>query len=487
MSYKYYLLFLVTFLLSCSATEEIYDDITSPDYVNSSRSKRLEVPPDLSELESESGYNVPGEAKSYKDYLAREKLLADGAPNTNAKKVIENPDGMKIIKSGNLRWLLVEEEPNLIWPHVKSFWEDLGFRIMVANKRTGIIETEWMDTDDIKLDQNKGALSTFDKWLDSLSGFADKRKFRTRVEYGEHGNTEIYISQRSAEAAADQHSKILEDRQSAYNPSTIYKIEKYKSEDSKGKEITVPEQREKDDYEIDSELLTRLMIKLGATDFSAREKVDNPEEILKAEYIEKNNDFFIKMYDPYERSWRRLGLAIDLIGFATEDKNRSEGIYFVRFNEMELPKEVEEKEDGIIDSLIFWDRGDDNKKHDDLKNAKTQNDSKSRKDQEYEEGGPLYSGIEAPEVKPIDEDYIPEEYAEDSDWEAGKDETWLTSIWPSWGDDNNVLPENEKRYRIRIKPDSQTTSIVYLDYPDGRKNSSNDAKEILKLISSYLK
>ncbi len=88
----------------------------------------------------------------------------------------------------------------------------MGFRVLVANKRTGIIETEWMDTEDLKLDSNSGALSTFDKWLDSLSGFADKRKFRTRVEYGETDTTEIYISQRSAEAAADQHARILETR-----------------------------------------------------------------------------------------------------------------------------------------------------------------------------------------------------------------------------------------------------------------------------------
>ncbi len=38
----------------------------------------------------------------------------------------------------------------------------------------------------------------------------------------------------------------------------------------------------------------------------------------------KKDDKYIKMNDPYERAWRSLGLALDIIGFVTEDKNRSE-------------------------------------------------------------------------------------------------------------------------------------------------------------------
>jgi outer membrane protein assembly factor BamC len=48
------------------------------------------------------------------------------------------------------------------------------------------------------------------------------------------------------------------------------------------------------------------------------------------------------MFDPYDRSWRRLGLALDIIGFITEDKNRSDGIYYVRFSELELPQQQDE-------------------------------------------------------------------------------------------------------------------------------------------------
>jgi outer membrane protein assembly factor BamC len=478
---------LLSLLISCSATEEIYDDLTSPDYVSSSKSARLEVPPDLSELEQSESYSVPGEAKSYKDYLNREEGLLASSDGNNQKKIISNPDGIKIVKSGNLRWLVVDKDPDIIWPHVKDFWEELGFRVLVANKRTGIIETEWMDTDDLKLDSNTGVLSTFDKWLDSLSGFKDKRKFRTRVEYGEGDITEIYISQRSAEAAADQHVRILKERDVGYNPSTLYKIEEYKedSADGNGKKVDISETRNIDDYEIDSELLTRLMMKLGASNLDAENKINNPEIIVKSEFINNKTESYIKLFDPYDRAWRRLGLALDIIGFVTEDKNRSDGIYYVRFSEIDLPEQKDESDDesGIIDTLIFWD--------DDKKNKDDHNSEENISDEEiiYEKGDKKFTGIETPEIKSLDEDYNNEEFDNNINKADAEEETWFSSIWPSWGseDESKSLPDNEKRYRVRIKPGDNNITNVYLDYPSGRKNNSNDAKKVLKILHEHLK
>ena len=482
---KIILIFIATILYACSATEDIYEDITSPDYVNSSKAKRLEVPPDLTELEQSENYSVPGEAKSYKDYMKNEQGTLSSNENIN-RKLIANPEGMRIVKSGTLRWLVVEKEPDLIWPHVRDFWEELGFRVTVANKRTGIIETEWMDTEDLKLDAtDDGVLSGFDKWLDSLSGFSDKRKFRTRVEIGEAtGSTEIYISQRSAAAAADQHSRIMRTRGSEYNPSTIYKIDEYKSDDEEKPEtVAISEEREEDDFEIDSELLTRLMIKLGATDYEAKEKVENPQLLVKAELIDKENESAIKLLDPFDRSWRRLGLALDIIGFVTEDKNRSEGIYYVRYNEIELPTDENKKDEdeGIIDRLIFWD--------DDEKKEKKQNqDKKEIKEESIQEGDEKYTGIEAPEVRPLDENYNPDDFGEEK-VKPGEEETWLTRLWPDWGGEEEAesLPLNEQRYRVRIKPIDNGNSIVFLDYPNGQKNNSPKGRQVIKILYGHLK
>ena len=97
------------------------------------------------------------------------------------------------------------------------------------------------------------------------------------------------------------------------------------------------------------------MVKLGSTDFEAKEKIQSPQKIIKAELVNSEEGYFIKMNDPYDRAWRRLALALDIIGFVTEDRNRSEGIFYVKYNNLELPSEEEIKEEGVLDSLIFWD------------------------------------------------------------------------------------------------------------------------------------
>ena len=37
------------------------------------------------------------------------------------------------------------------------------------------------------------------------------------------------------------------------------------------------------------------------------------------------------MNDQFDRAWRRVGLALDRVGFTVEDRDRSKGLYFVRY------------------------------------------------------------------------------------------------------------------------------------------------------------
>jgi len=53
----------------------------------------------------------------------------------------------------------------------------------------------------------------------------------------------------------------------------------------------------------------------------------------------------IVVNDAFDRSWRRVGLAIERAGLTVEDKDRAKGIYFLR------PPKVES---GWLDKLQFW-------------------------------------------------------------------------------------------------------------------------------------
>ena len=511
---------------------EIIDKILQPDYVSSSKAKKLEIPPDLSDMEVGSDvYTVPGEAKSYKDFKNQQNSTAKPA-----EIGIKRTD-MKIIKSGALRWLVVKKDRKILWPHVMDFWEDMGFEVRKSSKRTGIMETEWIKTSD--LNQNKGsALTRFDQWLDNMSGFADRRKFRTRVEPGqEPGTTEIYLSQRSAASGTMDHERILAERRgSSSTPRDKYELPEYIDDEKpkKGK-IDISEERKLDDFEIDSELLTRLMIKLGASDLDAKNIVKNPTTQVHAEFITQDNGNYIKLKDPFDRSWRRLSLALDIIGFMTEDKNRSDGILYVRYKNIELPGKPEAKDKGILDSLAFW--RDDNeevidgetgeskidpmapknkkgksvwtdeekeaikeaKKNKKLTNTdpmapKNKKGRSVRADEEKEANknkeitntepmAPKNKKGRSNKVKELSKISEKEEFINKKKIE--KKEAWIDKF--SWGsEDEKKLTEDEKRFRVRIVP-LKNGAKVYIEYPDGAFNNSAEAQKILKIIYEHLK
>ena len=329
----------------------------------------------------------------------------------------------------------------------------MGFKVKVANKRTGVLETEWISTADLSTSSS----SRLDKWLDSMSGFADKRKFRTRLELGsQNGTTEIFLSHRSSFAGADQHYNIKENRGDTWDIEKIFTIPEYVSDEEDSRSNTVKsEQMKVEDYEINSEILRRLMIKLGATDFDAKEKIERPQEIVKAELINTEQGKFIQMNDPYDRAWRRLSLALDMIGFITEDRDRSKGIFYVKYKDIELPvMEESEKDKGLIDSLLFW------------------------RDEDEAEKEKLKDGADDSNVEEIG----------DKDEELFSEKSWNEKfpILKFWGSDEEKKPDDEFRYRVRISPMGDFTK-VYLDFPDDSLNNSKESQQIIKIIFEQLK
>ena len=465
--HRLFVFFLSFHLFACGTMSEIdiIDDITAPDYVSSSKARKLEIPPDLSEIEAQDNYEVPGEARSYKNYKDKQ----NNTKSSKAVKVVQDPDGMKIIKSGNLRWLIVDKDPDTLWPHIQDFWEEeMGFKVKVANKRSGVLETEWISTSDLSTSSS----SALDKWLDSMSGFADKRKFRTRLELGsKNGTTEIFLSHRSSFAGTNQHEEILSNRGDTWNISEIYAIEEYVSEEGDGQSKTVKsEQMKVEDYEINSEILRRLMIKLGATDFDAKEKIERPQEIIKAELINTEQGKFIQMNDPYDRAWRRLSLALDMIGFITEDRDRSKGIFYVKYKDIELPAmEESNKDEGLINSLLFW-RDEDE--------ADSINDKKSSSVLDEVDEEKLNNGTDDSNV----------EESSDKDEKLFSEKSWDEKfpVLKFWGSDDEKKPDDEFRYRIRISPMDDFTK-VYLDLPNGSLNNSEESQQIIKIIFEQLK
>ena len=258
---------LALILCSCSfkPLTDKFNEVTAPDYVNSSKAEKLQLPPDLSEYETSDAYNVPGAATSYTDF--------ENQKNRKIEKVelLKEPDGIKLVKSGNFRWLVVNKSPDKIWPHLEDFWYEQGFNMKKINRRLGVMETEWTAPKNIEDELSIG--ETMDVWLASLTGSDEKTKFRTRLEKGSQANTtEIFISHRNREGVSSERLEAMDRaRQNTYVPEKVYSIPAYKSDDDT-KEPTLPGDSKltEVDVEVNAEIMRRLLVYLGMQDLDAK-------------------------------------------------------------------------------------------------------------------------------------------------------------------------------------------------------------------------
>jgi outer membrane protein assembly factor BamC len=415
-TYKLIGIGLVAILLSACDSIPFIDNTS--DYKGAGRSKPLEVPPDLTSVNSSDAYSVPGGSTTYNTYNQAQEGQEPGV-----EKVLPTSEGVRMEKAGAQRWLVVNAPAEKIWPVVREFWIEQGFAVRVENPDTGVMETEWIEADAIKAqDDKKNIGEKFDKWLDKLSGFADRRKFRTRLERGEtEGSTEIYMTHRTVTSAPDDGKNRV--RTNYGEVETGYRLEG-----------TKPENRaEENDGDLDAELLRRLMVKLGVEEKRAQQIVSNPVIEKRADVVkESDSSVTLNLNDSYDRGWRRVGLALDRIGFVIEDKDRSSGLFFVRYADVDIDDGPKKKK-GLIDTLAFW-----------------------KDDEEVEN-----------KSKPKDEKTI-----------IDKLQFWK-------GDEGKTDPA--KQYRIKLTETETGATRVNVVDAENKRNRSSTANRIISLLYDQLK
>lgn len=405
-----------TLVLALTACDSIpFIDNTS-DYKSAGRSKPLEVPPDLTSARTSDAYSVPGSA-TYSTYSQDQEGQEAGV-----EQILPTTAGVRMEKAGAQRWLVVNAPAEKIWPAIREFWLDQGFAVRVESPETGIMETEWIEADAIKVKEEKRNIGEkFDAWLDKLSGLADRRKFRTRIERGEQaGYTEIYMTHRTVAGAPDDGKNVVN--------TQLGKIETGYRLDADKKSSNI----EEFDNELDIELLRRLMVKLGVAEKEAQQIVANPVAQGRAKVVkESDSSVTLNLNDSFDRGWRRVGLALDRVGFVTEDKDRSSGLFYVRYADVDIDDSPKQKK-GLFETLKFW--GDD----------------------------------------------------EDEKNPAPKEEKSLAEKLQFWkGKDEKTDPA--KQYRIKVSENEDGTSSVNVVDTEGKRNPSTTANRIIALLYEQLK
>jgi len=300
------------------------------DYKKAGTLPPLEVPPDLTAPARDNRYAVPEAARSsatlsgYQAERRDQPARAAGAAN-----VLPEVERMRIERAGTQRWLVVlGEPPEKLWPLVKDFWQESGFLIKMENPEAGVMETDWNET---RPKVPEGAVREFlGKILESLYSTSERDKYRTRLDRAPDGqSTEIYISHRGMqELYTTREPTASTPGQTAWQPRPP-------------------------DPELEAEFLRRLMVRLGARDETAKQLAAVAAPQQRADIIKANDGTErLQVHEPFDRAWRRVGLALDRVGFTVEDRDRQKGLYFVRYADPEA--EMNAKDPGIFGRIAGW-------------------------------------------------------------------------------------------------------------------------------------
>ena len=302
------LLALAAALAACSALEE--DKVN---YKSASKASTLEVPPDLTQLRKDSRYILESNSATASGFQSAAAKAADNG--TAAAKVGD----ARMERSGNQRWVVVNLPADKVWNTLQDFWKESGFNLSTEQADLGIMETDWAENR-AKIPQDF-IRKTIGRVFEGLYSTGERDRFRTRVERNAQGGVEVYITHRGM-------------------------VEVYSSE---RKDQTIWQPRAADP-ELEIEFMRRLMLKIGgastATVAGAASK--DATAAVSTAVLKVNNLPVIEIPDDFDRAWRRLGVALDRTSFTVEDRDRSKGIYFVRY----VPAGSNGKEPGFFSKLF---------------------------------------------------------------------------------------------------------------------------------------
>jgi outer membrane protein assembly factor BamC len=292
--------------LSLAACTTVFES-DKVDYKGSKKAAPLDVPPDLTQLQKDNRYAVPdgsgvATASGMQAAAGTQAAPAAGVPAGVATIGPVSTDAVRIERAGDQRWLVVKQTPEQLWPKLREFWNDAGLPVETESQATGVMETEWVENRS-KIPQDF-LRNTIGKVFDKAYSTGERDKFRTRLERLPDGSTEIYISHRGAEEVLT----------GAQKETTVWTVRP-------------------NDPTLEAQFLGRLVASLtGATApeqvQAAQAKVDNAAPAPQRAKLAGNA---VEVDEGFDRAWRRVGLALDRVGFTVEDRDRVQGVYFVRY------------------------------------------------------------------------------------------------------------------------------------------------------------
>jgi len=290
--------------------------------------RQLEIPPDLTRI-SGSEMNLPEATPSgsatYSDY-AQKRDARRGAGIAGATDVLPNVESIEMRRDGNRRWLYIAAPPDQVWFKVVDFWQQNGILLLEQDPTTGVMRTAWVENRaDIKSDFITDAVRSV---FDGLYSASTRDQFRVRVERGDKpGTTELFLT----------HFGMQQEIRTAVAGTSEQEVW-----------VNRPT-----DPELEAEMLRKIMVHLGATDRKAQQEAGQKAAAAQArsQLIAGGGQAQLRIDDDFANAWRAVGLTLDRVGFAVEDRDRTAGIYYVRYKDPTVESTTDK---GFMSKLAFW-------------------------------------------------------------------------------------------------------------------------------------
>lgn len=291
------------------------------DYTEAKPLPALEVPPDLTAPANTGVDNIPqveGEEEGF-------------VTDASGQRVLSRPEGIHIEHDGSERWLRIDTPASALWPKLREFWQSIGLGLVADQPEIGIMETDWAEN---HADAPKGYLASLvQKVFKNAYEAGTRDKYRLRAEPNKDGSTDIFI--------------------------THYGLKQVVAGENEAGIETTWEVRPSDP-ELANEVMNRLVLFLGGDKTTAKAVLAKQEEQAPPRATLQGENVLVS--EGFSRTWRRTGIALDKLGLVVDDRNRSEGIYYI--SKIDLLKGVE-KEGGNWFSSLF--SSEEEKKKDTLK------------------------------------------------------------------------------------------------------------------------
>lgn len=333
-------LVLASVLVGCgSATvQELIPDQTLAYKKSRESSENLELPPNLRSGSFDDALDVPpldGGGATYSDFASGRTRRQVSA---TSGEVLPGVPNVEMRRSGTERWLEVQATPQQLWPRIIAFWRQQGILLVEQDPAIGLMRTDWLENRaEIPQDFVTRQLR---KVVDGLYATSTRDQYRVQLESGpKAGTAEIRLTHKGMEeklvanTLGDSHRTVWEP--SGADPSR------------------------------ESEMLRRLMLFLGASEHQSKQALagapsggsaSRAASAAPARVVAEGGSQVLLIGEEYRRGWRMVGSALDRAGFSVEDRDMTQGAYYVRYQDADARAGGQKRSLGS--RLAFWRKDD---------------------------------------------------------------------------------------------------------------------------------